>query len=263
MKNTTKLIVGGLILSGMGIGSYLTCGNCDSKIASYTPRESTISANKTAAKHGIELYEEMRRNVNTGKMEASDFSSAWQAVQALNASRSSILTLVDEGPDNVGGRTRAILVDNSDNNIVYAGSVSGGLFKSINRGNTWSRVSNFSEVLAVSSMAQTPNGTIYVGTGSTHESSIANGGSGGHRANGVYYSIDDGATWTQLLPSPSWGTAAVNAIVADPNQQDVIYVGGNFPIRLFKVENKTTFTAEPGITASVTDLKTSKDRNVI
>jgi hypothetical protein len=263
MKNTTKLILGGLLLSGLGVGSYLNCGNCESPIDKYTPREGSIFLNKTSAQHGIDLYEEMRKNINTGKMEASDFSNAWQAVQAANSSRSSILNLIDEGPDNVGGRTRAILVDNSDNNIVYAGSVSGGLFKSTNRGNTWSRVSAFTEVLSVSSMAQTANGTIYVGTGSTHESSIANGGSGGHRANGVYYTTDGGTTWSQLMPTPSWGTAAVNAIVADPNQQDVVYVGGNFPIRLYKVENKTTFTAEPGITGSVTDLKISKDGNVI
>ena len=263
MKNTTKLVLGGILISGMGIGSYLTCGNCESSLTEYNPRENSVSFNKTSAKHGIDLYEEMRKNIRTGKMEASDFSAAWQAVKAASASRSSILTLADEGPDNVGGRTRAILVDNSNNNIVYAGSVSGGLFKSLNRGNTWSRVDAFTDVLSVSSMAQTSDGTIYVGTGSTQESSIANGGSGGHRADGVYYTTDGGTTWNKLAPSPSWGTASVNAIVADPNETDVIYVGGNFPIRLYKVTNKTTFTAEPGITGSVTDLKISNDGNLI
>ncbi|MEN8828514.1 MAG: hypothetical protein ABF264_09125, partial [Flavobacteriales bacterium] len=90
MKNTTKLILGGLLLSGLGVGSYLNCGNCESPIDKYTPREGSIFLNKTSAQHGIDLYEEMRKNINTGKMEASDFSNAWQAVQAANSSRSSI-----------------------------------------------------------------------------------------------------------------------------------------------------------------------------
>lgn len=262
MKNTTKLILGGLLLSGLAIGFYLTCDNCNNEIAEYTPRENSISE-KPASMKAIELYEEMRKNVNTGRMEASDFSNAWQAVKSMSASRGSIMTLVDEGPDNVGGRTRAILVDKDNINTVYAGSVSGGLFKSTNRGNTWSRLDGFNAVLSVSTMAQTPNGTIYVGTGHFTESSISNGGSGGHRADGVYYTTDGGTTFTKLTPTTSWGNASVNDIVADPNQQDVIYVAGNFPIRMVKVENKSTFTAEPGITGAVNNLKISNDGNLM
>ena len=41
------------------------------------------------------------------------------------------------GPTNVGGRTRALLVDPRDPTIVWAGSVSGGLYKSTDAGSTW------------------------------------------------------------------------------------------------------------------------------
>src|SRR5699024_7994119 len=44
------------------------------------------------------------------------------------------------GPDNQGGRTRAILVDKNDPNKMYAGGVSGGLWVSTNAGSTWQRV---------------------------------------------------------------------------------------------------------------------------
>lgn len=265
MKTTTKLILGGLLLSGLGIASFLNCDGCSTKTAKYEPRENSLAHSKTPSMHAIDLYEEMRLNVNTGKIEPGDFARAWQQIQNFNyANRSSVLTLVDEGPDNVGGRTRAILVDRNDRNIVYAGSVSGGLFKSTNRGNTWSRVANFTEVLSVSSLAQTPNGTIYVGTGHEEEGGSGDGGSGGHRADGVWYTTDNGATFTKLTPTTNWGNANINAIVADPNVPDKIYVGGSNPVFTTVVENKTNFTQLIlNNNVPTSDLQISKDGNVI
>ena len=240
MKNITKLILRGLLLSSVGTATYLSYGDFETNIEKYTPRENTISEKKNSSMQAIELYEEMRRNVNTGKMEADDFSNAWQAVKNISSnSRGTIMTLKDEGPDNVGGRTRAILVDNSDINTVYAGSVSGGLFKSTNRGNTWSRVDAFNAVLSVSTMAQTNNGTIYVGTGHHAEKSLSTNASGGHRADGIYYTTDGGTTFTKLaVPSSSaWGNANINDIVSIDEEQDGIYVAGRSPINLTKIIN--------------------------
>ena len=265
MKNTTKLLFGSLILSGIGITAYLGNTNSDVSIEKYVPREGKFSK-EMASKQSTEHFEKLRRNINTGKMENSDFSNAFQAFNAMAPSRSTLMTLKDEGPDNVGGRTRAILIDNSNINTIYAGSVSGGLFKSTNRGNTWARVTAFNTVLSVSCIAQTTNGTIYVGTGSTYERTVQNPqSSGGHKADGVYYSIDDGTTFTKLVPTttPAWGNAAINAIVADPNYPDKVYIGGNFPVRLQEVTGANSFTRVSEISGSVTDLKISKDGNVI
>lgn len=62
------------------------------------------------------------------------------------------------GPDNVGGRTRAILFDKRDAtfNTVYAASVAGGIWKSTNLGSTWVKVNQANSNLNVSCMAQTP-----------------------------------------------------------------------------------------------------------
>ena len=264
MKNTTKLLFGSLILSGLGIAAYFGNSNTEVSIEKYVPREGQFSK-EMASKQASEHFEQLRINVNTGKMENSDFSNAYNAFKAMAPSRSTLMTLKDEGPDNVGGRTRAILVDNSNNNVLYAGSVSGGLFKSINRGNTWTRVNAFSTVLSVSCIAQTTNGTIYVGTGSTYERTVSQQQSGGHKADGVYFSTDDGTTFTKLAPTttPAWNNAAINGIVADPNSPDKVYIGGNFPVRLHEVTNTTSFTRISEIIGSVTDLKISKDGKVI
>ncbi len=73
------------------------------------------------------------------------------------------------GPDNVGGRTRAIIFDNKDvtAKTLYAAGVDGGIFKSTNLGAIWSKVntSNGTANLNVSCMVQASDGTIYAGTG--------------------------------------------------------------------------------------------------
>lgn len=71
------------------------------------------------------------------------------------------------GPDNVGGRTRALLFDKRDasGNTVYAGSVAGGVWKTTTLGANWIKVNQANANLNVSCMAQTANNDIYAGTG--------------------------------------------------------------------------------------------------
>lgn len=98
----------------------------------------------------------------------------------------------EQGPDNFGGRTRAIQIDRTNINRVWAGGVSGGLFVTTNRGNQWSRVDSYIAAGAspfISSMTQTPNGIFYVATGSNQES---------WNGNGVWYTDDAGQTWSSI-----------------------------------------------------------------
>jgi len=98
----------------------------------------------------------------------------------------------EEGPDNIGGRTRAVQVNRNNPNEVWAGGVSGGLFYTSNGGNSWSRVDSYISAGAnpfISSMTMTKDGTLYVATGSNQE---------GWSGNGVWYSQDQGATWNEI-----------------------------------------------------------------
>src|SRR5437867_9216252 len=51
------------------------------------------------------------------------------------------LTWTSVGPNNIAGRARSIAVAPSNSNIVYCGSVSGGIWKSTDAGGTWSPTS--------------------------------------------------------------------------------------------------------------------------
>ncbi len=102
------------------------------------------------------------------------------------------------GPNNAAGRTRGILFDNRDASglTIYAGSVTGGIWKSTNLGLTWHAMNTgSSEVLRVTSLVQTSSGVIYAGTGESYCDE------GQFIGTGLYRS-DDGINF-QVIPSTS------------------------------------------------------------
>ena len=106
------------------------------------------------------------------------------------------------GPGNIGGRTRTIVFNPQNPSVVYAGGVSGGVWKSTDGGTTWTAISDLIANLPVSALALEPNNpnVIYAGTGEGFEIGSQNGVNitGGHRGLGIYKSTDGGANWTRL-----------------------------------------------------------------
>jgi hypothetical protein len=78
-------------------------------------------------------------DVNTGEPVSQEtLAQIDQEIRKKGTSKSIVFESL--GPDNIGGRTRAICIDRSNINRVWAGGVSGGLFVSNNKGNFWERV---------------------------------------------------------------------------------------------------------------------------
>ena len=71
------------------------------------------------------------------------------------------------GPGNIGGRVRALAIKPEDANVIFAGSVSGGLWRTTDAGASWSPVNDFLSTLSISSIAfsTTNSNVIYAGTG--------------------------------------------------------------------------------------------------
>lgn len=130
----------------------------------------------------------------------------------------------ERGPSNIGGRTRAILIDESDpsRNKIWAGGVSGGLWvtNDITAFNPeWQKVNDYLDNLAIGAIAQDPNNTdlMYFGTGESY--------TGDFRGVGLFRSLDNGVTW-DVIPSTTnnsifWFT---QAMLVHPETSDV-YAG--------------------------------------
>lgn len=110
------------------------------------------------------------------------------------------------GPFNVGGRTRALALDIGNENIILAGGVSGGLWRSVNSGGSWTKVSGPSDLQSITSIAQDirpgHEATWYFTSGEWYGNS-ANGGRAPFSGNGVYKSTDGGLSWVLLQATAS------------------------------------------------------------
>ena len=115
-----------------------------------------------------------------------------------------VVTWMSRGPQNVGGRTRALALDRSNPLFMLAGGVSGGMWRSTNAGASWNKVSPGNVLQSVTCVVQDlrPGRTAdwYYGTGELRGNSAAGGGGSLYRGDGVYRSTNGGGTWA-LLPS--------------------------------------------------------------
>ena len=136
---------------------------------------------------------------------------------------------VSRGPNNVGGRTRALAWDPNDptRKKAWAGGVTGGLWFNndvANSNSSWQSVNGFWDVLPVTCIAFDPNDTkiIYVGTGEGWQTGSSRGG-------GIWKSTNAGSSWTRLSSTANF--LYVNDIVVrNENGTSVVYaaVDGNF-----------------------------------
>jgi len=233
----------------------------------YQPRE-TVSTYSDAAHGSAQWIHKMRANQITGEVDEQDVMAARQQLNLLKAKNKTSAKQFDweeMGPDNIGGRTRAILFDKDNPDIMYAGAVSGGLFRSPNGGRSWQKVSDQQENLAVVSICQAVDGTIYYGTGEGMYYGATGTGTGGILGGGIFKSTDpSGTSFQQLTNTIPAGTngdwASVGKMVADPSNASIIYAATNRGIKKTTDggDNWTTISIMDGSinlsTSSVTDM---------
>ena len=145
--------------------------------------EMNPNTGRTHPENYIEVQQELKANRKLQRVPGDATDNMW----------------VERGPNNVGGRTRAVLFDPNDanNQRVFAGGVSGGLWVNDNivlANSSWTQVTNgITENLSISCITVDPNNSqiIYIGTGESYTSGQAIG-------NGVWKSTDGGANWTNV-----------------------------------------------------------------
>ncbi len=104
------------------------------------------------------------------------------------------------GPYEVGGRTRALGLDIRNENIILAGGVSGGMWRSTDGGQNWEKSTLPNQLHSVTCLVQdTRQGNEdiwYAGTGELY------GNSADITGDGVFKSTDNGLSWN-IIPSTS------------------------------------------------------------
>jgi len=114
----------------------------------------------------------------------------------------------NRGPYNIGGRTRAFAVDILNSNHLIAGSVTGGMWNSLNGGQSWVKTTSPEQLQSVSCITQDKRpgheNTWYYGSGEefygvvsgTSFTALLSG-------DGMWKSTDNGQSWFQLSSTMS------------------------------------------------------------
>ncbi|MEM1319746.1 MAG: hypothetical protein AAGG75_05780 [Bacteroidota bacterium] len=122
-----------------------------------------------------------------------------------------------EGPGNLGARVNTIAVHPFDEQIIYAGFSTGGLYKTTNGGQDWTPIFDEQAYLSIGHITIDPTfpDVIYVGTGDPNISGYPFIG------NGLYRSPDGGATWQHLGLEQQ---RIISKVIVDPSNFNNLYV---------------------------------------
>ncbi len=265
MKNKYLLTI---VVLALGVVIVASVGKNTKK--SYIPRTTINKNNSFSAGGALKWQNERRANQNTGIVDIRDVEAARKQVEALSMKKgTSALNLewTELGPDNVGGRTRALLIDRNNHQVMYAGGVAGGLWKSISGGLSWQLLDDSFTNIAISSICQTTNGDIYFGTGESFAgaygiSTTTNGALG----KGIWKSTNGtdfthlASTWTDTI---TW--QFVNELAASPTDPNTVYAATNKGLMVTTDGGTTWSNPISGTigTNACTDVKVANDGTVI
>ncbi|HZF63931.1 MAG TPA: hypothetical protein VEZ55_05590, partial [Chitinophagaceae bacterium] len=220
MKNYLNKL---LLLMILGVATFaimqkLEQKNSDDRRQSLEESRKKRKARKAAFSEARTRYEyDMLKDPATGKIPAGIFQRELAFAKTLPvkglyinpAARGSGTLIQNEyipaGPNNIGGRTRALSYDmrynGSTNRVIIAGSVSSGIMRSEDGGNTWTLVTPDEDTHSFTALAQDPRpgfqDTWYAGGGEAYGNTTSELGAT-YLGNGLWRSTNNGATWSKL-----------------------------------------------------------------
>lgn len=148
-----------------------------------------------------DAYQNALKNVAIWKSKSSNRSNgSWQV----------------QGPGNIGARVNTVAVHPTNSNIILAGFSEGGVFKTMNGGQSWYPVFDNQTKLSIGDITYNPQNPniVYVGTGDPNISGYPFTG------NGLFKSIDGGESWTY---SGLQETGIISQIRVSEKNPDIIY----------------------------------------
>src|SRR5262245_24956606 len=121
------------------------------------------------------------------------------------------------GPASPAGRIDDFAVLESNPAVFYVATATGGLWKTVNQGTTFTTVFDNETTSSIGDVAIAPSDAnlVWVGTGENNNRQSSSWG------DGVYKSVDGGKSWKNMGLRDSKHIAR---IIVDPNDNDVVYV---------------------------------------
>ena len=119
------------------------------------------------------------------------------------------------GPD--GNRAIAIAGEPGNNNVVYIGAASGGIFKTDDQGVTWKPIFDDQDVSSIGALALAPSypRQVWAGTGETFVIRPAHS-----LGNGIYKSSDAGKSWKNMGLEKS---GRIGRVIVSPKDTNTVY----------------------------------------
>lgn len=170
----------------------------------------------------------------------------------LKSAESSTYTWTEVGPYDVGGRTRALAIDVRNSNVLLAGGVSGGIWKSTDKGESWTLKNSPDETFSVTSICQDPRtghqDTWYYSSGE-FDSNSADATGASFYGHGIYKSTDNGETWSMILGNGTnpydWDSVFdyISKIKVDPFNGELYIAANGYGLMLMEPDTFKVFMA--------------------
>src|ERR1044072_2556423 len=127
------------------------------------------------------------------------------------------------GPAFTSGRVVGFAVDPTNASRYYVAVASGGVWKTVNNGTTWTPVFDSEGSYSIGAVAVDPKNpsTVWVGTGENNSQRSVSYG------NGVYRSEDGGRSWKNVGLKTS---EHIGRIAIEPKDSNVVYVAAQGPL---------------------------------
>ncbi len=165
------------------------------------------------------------------------YQAAWQQYLEIKKKRTKFDSRIEAANwtslgdvSTIGGRIICIAIDPNNSNNLWAGSASGGIWKSVNAGSSWTSVTTNMQVLGVSSILIDPSNSnvIYAGTGEVYRVDTSNIGFSVWKTRGTYgigiiKSTNGGATWSQVMTKTTNQLFGIQMLEFDPTNSNTIY----------------------------------------
>ena len=158
-------------------------------------------------------------------------AAAITAVAALRAQRGPMLSadfmkpleFRSIGPSLTTGRISDVAVDPKNGSVWYVAAAAGNLWKTENRGNSWTPIFDEHGSYSLGAVTVDPkdSSVVWLGTGENNNQRSVSFG------DGVYKSIDAGKTWKRMGLENS---EHIQNIVVDPRNSNVVYVTAIGPL---------------------------------